>query len=175
MWIRFSIKQKAKSQDVQCHHWHWAHDFASEHRLKGNIYSYNHPCSSSPSNNSRAVIVSARSLLEREQRVNKERWRAGEEKMESSFISLSVLSVLIRVSSAKPSGVSECMEAISTPHGRSQMPLISSWRLIHSDCKRSGWSHWPPHASQDSRHRGGNLHPSSRHPRWENVNGRGLS
>lgn len=82
--------------------------------------------------------MSARSLLEREQRVNKERWRAGEEKMESGFISLSVLSVLIRVSSAKPSGVSECMEAISTPHGRSQMPLISSWRLIHSDCKRSG-------------------------------------
>lgn len=75
------------------------------------------------------------------------------------YFSLPTLSILIRVSSAKPSGVSECMEAISTLRGMSQMPLISSWRLIHSDCERCGRSHWPPHASQDSRHRGGNLRP----------------
>lgn len=61
--------------------------------------------------------------------------RADVETKQSNLISLSTLSVLIRVSSAKPSGVSECIKAISTPRGGSQMPLISSWRLIHSDCE----------------------------------------
>lgn len=147
-------------------------------QVKGNIRSYY--CSSFSLNNSSGATVSARSLLEREkkkkERGDKERWRAGEEKnREPLYFSLPVLSVLIRVSSAKPSGVSECMEAISAPRGRSQMPLISSWRLIHSDCERSGWSHRPPHASRDGRRRGGNLRPSSRRSRWDNVNSRGLS
>lgn len=65
-------------------------------------------------------------------------------------------SILIMVSTAKPSGVNECMEAISTPCGRSHMPLISSWRLIHSDCERCGWSHLPLHANQRGLHHIGN-------------------
>ena len=148
-------------------------------QVKGNICSYY--CSSFSLNNRQSA--QGHSLREREreregkkEKEDKERWRAGEEKnRELLYFSLPVLSVLIRVSSAKPSGVSECMEAISAPRGRSQMPLISSWRLIHSDCERSGWSHRPPHASRDGRRRGGNLRPSSRRSRWDNVNSRGLS
>ena len=52
----------------------------------------------------------------------------------------SYISILIRVSSAKPSGVSECMEAINAPRGWRHMPLIRPWRLIHSDRgERSVW------------------------------------
>lgn len=144
-------------------------------QVKGNICSYNYfLLKSSSLNNSKSVTVNARLLLRRKkERGNKE--RQTRKHIEQLYFSLPILSILIRVSSAKPNGVSECIEAISTPHGRSQMPLISSWRLIHSDCERCGWSHRPPHASQDGRHHGGNLRPSSRHSRWENVNGRGLS
>ena len=78
------------------------------------------------------------------------------------YFSLPTLSILIRVSSAKPSGVSECMEAISTLRGRSQMPLISSRRPIGGDCEPTGL-HVP---SQDSR-RGAHA--------WGHVNGEGLS
>lgn len=58
-----------------------------------------------------------------------------EDGVETNKAALVLLSVLIRVSSAKLRGVSECMKAISTLCGGSQMPLISSWRLIHSDSK----------------------------------------
>lgn len=176
MWIHFSINQKVYCQNVQYYHWHCVHGFAKWTQIKGNICSYYHPSSSSSLNNSSGVTIDARSLLEREKRENKERRRAGEEekkqqkKTQQLYFSQPILSILIRVSSAKPSGVRECMEAISTPCGRSQMPLISSWRLIHSDCERSGWSHWPPHANQESRHHGGNMHP----PPWDAHTGKML-
>lgn len=116
-------------------------------------------------------MKNARLPLKRE---NKDRQ---EEKTESGVISsLPRPSALIRVSSAKPSGVSECMEAISTPCGSSRVPLIRSRTLIHCDWKRSGRSHGPPHASRDSRHRGGNLRPlPGTPPAGGNVNGRGPS
>lgn len=75
------------------------------------------------------------------------KYKVSIKKRAALFLSSSFLSILITVSSAKPSGVSECMEAISTLRGRSQMPLINSWRLIHSDCEEV-WviSLWPLHA-----------------------------
>lgn len=109
-------------------------------RVKENICSSYHPCSSSSLNNSSGVTVDARSLREREKRRKEQRkmegWRG--KNRERLYFSLPVLSILIRASSDEPSGVSECMEAISTPRGGSQTPLISSWRLIHSDCERTG-------------------------------------
>lgn len=78
--------------------------------------------------------MNARSLLKREKECTKE---GGENRGQLSF-PLLIASVLIRVSSAKLSGVNECMEAISTLRGRSQMLWIGSWRLIHSCRERSG-------------------------------------
>lgn len=69
----------------------------------------------------------------REQRRTKSCWC--KQKEEEQRRAALFLSVLIRVSSARRSGVSECMEAISTPRGRSQTPLISWPRLILSDCQ----------------------------------------